>query len=90
MSNPAMFPKVSPILPMGGRAPTVLTGGTPPIYMRLQYLLPTFVLATGGIAGYSRYMRASMLDVIGQISVPQRQKDYPCGKCGLNTAHEML
>lgn len=65
--NPVMFPKISPILPMGGRAPTVLTGGIPPIYMRLQYLiLPTFVLATGGIAGYSRYMRASMLDVIGQ------------------------
>ena len=65
--NPVMFPKVSPILPMGGRGPTVLTGGIPPIYQRLQYLiLPTFVLATGGIAGYSRYMRASMLDVIGQ------------------------
>ncbi len=66
-ANPGMFPTVSPILPMGGRGPSVLTGGIPPIYQRLQYLiLPTFVLATGGIAGYSRYMRASMLDVIGQ------------------------
>ncbi|MCA0452980.1 MAG: ABC transporter permease [Chloroflexi bacterium] len=66
-ANPTLFPTVSPILPMGGRGPSVLTGGIPPIYQRLQYLiLPTFVLATGGIAGYSRYMRASMLDVIGQ------------------------
>ena len=29
-------------------------------------ILPTFVLATGAIAVYSRYMRASMLDVMGQ------------------------
>ncbi len=54
-------------LPMGSRCPMVVTGGCPPVYQRLQYLLlPTFVLATGGIAGYSRYMRASMLDVINQ------------------------
>ncbi len=55
------------ILPMGGRGPIQLSGDYPPIYDRLQYLiLPTFVLATGGIAVFSRYMRASMLDVIGQ------------------------
>jgi len=55
------------VLPMGSRCPSTLTGGCPPIYERLNYLLlPTLVLATGGIAGYSRYMRASMLDVIGQ------------------------
>lgn len=55
------------VLPMGGRCPPVLIGGCPPIYERLNYLLlPALVLATGGIAGYSRYMRASMLDVIGQ------------------------
>ncbi|HEX2906414.1 MAG TPA: ABC transporter permease [Phototrophicaceae bacterium] len=54
-------------LPMGSRCPMTLSGGCPPIYQRLEYLLlPTFVLATGGIAGYSRYMRASMLDVINQ------------------------
>lgn len=54
-------------LPMGSRCPMTITGGCPPVYQRLQYLLlPTFVLATGGIAGYSRYMRASMLDVINQ------------------------
>jgi len=55
-----------PFLPMGGRCPTTLTG-CPPLHQRLNFLiLPTFVLATGGIAGYSRYMRASMLDVINQ------------------------
>lgn len=57
----------SPILPMGSRCEAVLTGGCPPIYLRLEYLiLPTFTIATGGIAGFSRYMRASMLDVISQ------------------------
>jgi peptide/nickel transport system permease protein len=55
------------ILPMGGRTPPVLTGGIPPIYERINHLiLPTFVLATGTIAIYSRYMRASMLDVMSQ------------------------
>lgn len=59
-------PEGGPLLPMGGRCPTTL-GGCPPLVERLQFLiLPTFVLATGGIAGYSRYMRASMLDVINQ------------------------
>lgn len=42
-------------------------GPLPPIWERLQYMiLPVFVLASGGIAGFSRYMRASMLDVINQ------------------------
>jgi peptide/nickel transport system permease protein len=56
------------VLPMGSRCDAaILQGGCPPIYLRLEYLiLPTFVLSTIGIAGYSRYMRASMLDVIGQ------------------------
>lgn len=54
-------------LPMGGRCPPVLVGACPPIYARLEYIiLPTFVLATGAIAVYSRYMRASMLDVMTQ------------------------
>lgn len=66
-ANPIAFPGTSPILPMGSRCPSTLTGGCPPVFQRLEFLLlPTFVLATGGIAGYSRYMRASMLDVIGQ------------------------
>ena len=55
------------VLPMGNRCETTLTGGCPPVYQRLEFLiLPTFVLATGGIAGFSRFMRASMLDVISQ------------------------
>lgn len=55
------------ILPMGGRTASSLPGQYPPIYERLEYLLlPTFVLSTGTIAVYSRYMRASMLDVMGQ------------------------
>lgn len=54
------------ILPLGDRGPTTL-GPLPPIWERLQYMiLPVFVLASGGIAGFSRYMRASMLDVINQ------------------------
>jgi peptide/nickel transport system permease protein len=39
--------------------------GCPPVYMRLEYLImPTIVLAYGGVAGYSRYMRTAMLDTI--------------------------
>ncbi len=53
-------------LPLGDRGPTTM-GPLPPIWERLQYMiLPVFVLASGGIAGFSRYMRASMLDVINQ------------------------
>jgi peptide/nickel transport system permease protein len=60
-------PDGGPFLPMGSRCDITAVGGCPPIYQRLNYLiLPTFVLATGGIAVYSRYMRASMLDIIGQ------------------------
>jgi peptide/nickel transport system permease protein len=76
--NPEMFPNDNPILPMGGRCPDSLTG-CPPIYGRLQFmLLPTFVLATGGIAVFSRFMRASMLDVISQDYVrTARAKGLP-------------
>jgi peptide/nickel transport system permease protein len=53
------------VLPMSGRCdPTTVC---PPVFQRLEYLiLPVTVLATGGLAGYSRYMRASMLDVVNQ------------------------
>lgn len=55
------------LLPMGNRCRQVLLGGCPPIWDRLEYLiLPTFVIATGGIATYSRFMRASLLDVSQQ------------------------
>ncbi len=54
-------------LPMGGRFPIGIGLGDIPIYQRLEFLiLPTFVLSTGAIAVYSRYMRASMLDVKSQ------------------------
>lgn len=62
-----LFGSVLGLLPMGGRTPTTLSGGIPPIWERWQFLvLPTFVLSTGTIAIYSRYMRASMLDVMSQ------------------------
>ncbi len=55
------------LLPMGSRCSALAVGGCPPIWDRINYLiLPTFVLATGAIAVYSRYMRASMLDVMNQ------------------------
>jgi peptide/nickel transport system permease protein len=56
-------------LPMGNRCDVRanLIGGCPPIFQRLDHLiLPTFVIATGGIAGFSRFMRASLLDVSHQ------------------------
>ena len=55
------------VLPMGGRCRTTLDDSCPPLPQRLEYLiLPTIVLAAGGVSGYSRYMRASMLDVVSQ------------------------
>jgi peptide/nickel transport system permease protein len=55
------------LLPLGGRCRPTLTDTCPPVHLRLEYLiLPTFVLATGIIAGYSRFTRASMLDVVSQ------------------------
>ncbi len=53
------------LLPIGDRCKTSLDDSCPPITDRLQYMiLPVIVLSIGGIAGYSRVMRASMLDVI--------------------------
>lgn len=55
------------LLPMGNRCGLVLVGGCPPFYERLEYLiLPTFVIAAGFLAVYSRFMRASVLDVSTQ------------------------
>jgi peptide/nickel transport system permease protein len=55
------------VLPMGQRHGIILTGDVPPVWNRLEYLLlPTIVLASLSVAVYSRYLRASMLDVIHQ------------------------
>ena len=61
------FGAILQILPLGGRCKTTLDPSCPPVHERLEYLiLPTIVLAAGAVAGYSRYMRASMLDVVHQ------------------------
>ena len=55
------------LLPLGGRCKTTLDPSCPPLPDRLEYLiLPTIVLAAGGVAVISRYMRTSMLDVVAQ------------------------
>jgi peptide/nickel transport system permease protein len=55
------------ILPLGGRCEPKLIGGCEPLYQRLNYLLlPMITLGALYVAGYSRYMRTSMLDVISQ------------------------
>jgi peptide/nickel transport system permease protein len=54
-------------LPIGDRCRTTLDDSCPPVTERMEYLiLPVFVGAVGGIAGTSRIMRASMLEVMGQ------------------------
>jgi len=66
------------VLPMNGRcAPT--RGGCPPLFQRIEYLvMPVTVLSLGGIAGYSRYMRASMLEQINSDYVrTARSKGLP-------------
>ena len=61
------FGSVLHIAPLGGRCKTTLDPSCPPLQERLNYLLlPTIVLAAGAVAGYSRFMRASMLDVVSQ------------------------
>lgn len=55
------------LLPIGDRCALTLDDSCPPIYERMEYMvLPVIVLSIGGIAGYSRLMRASMLDIISQ------------------------
>jgi peptide/nickel transport system permease protein len=55
------------LLPLGDRCGMTLEPSCPPIWQRVQYMvLPVLVLASGFVAGYSRIMRASMLDIIGQ------------------------
>lgn len=61
-----LFGSVLGLLPLGGRAAiTSMRGPYPPVWERLEYLiLPTTVGALGVIAGYSRYMRTSMLETV--------------------------
>lgn len=58
------------LLEFSGRADPVdlmFTDSYPPLWERWEYIvLPVIVLAVGVIAGYSRFSRASMLDVINQ------------------------
>jgi peptide/nickel transport system permease protein len=55
------------VFPVGDRCKLTLADSCPPIWERLHYMvLPVIVLSIGGIAGYSRLMRASMLDIISQ------------------------
>ena len=55
------------ILPLAGRCRTTLDPSCPPLPQRLEYLiLPIVVLAAGAVAGFSRIMRTSMLDVVSQ------------------------
>ncbi len=52
---------------IGETSPDVVSGGWNQFVDRVQHLiLPTFTLALMGIAGYSRYQRNAMLDVLGQ------------------------
>ncbi len=55
------------VLPLAGRCKTTLDPSCPPVTERIEYLiLPVVVLAAGPMAGFSRIMRTSMLDVVNQ------------------------
>ncbi|MCL4255488.1 MAG: ABC transporter permease [Anaerolineae bacterium] len=55
------------LLPTGGRCKATIDDGCPPIIERIDHMfLPVMLLSLGGIAGTSRIMRASMLDVVSQ------------------------
>ena len=57
------------LTPLSGRCNrlTLSLAGCPPVWQRMEYLiLPSITLGTVLVAGYSRYMRTSMLEVISQ------------------------
>jgi peptide/nickel transport system permease protein len=56
------------LLPMGGRYPTnyILTGEVTLVQRVEHLILPVAVLSTGWVAVFSRFMRASTLDVLSQ------------------------
>ena len=74
-----VFGSTLQILPLAGRCKTTLDPTCPPLPQRLEYLImPTIVLAADGVAGYSRFMRASMLDVVSQDFIrTARSKGLP-------------
>lgn len=53
-------------LPMGGRFPTTISGEYTAWERISRLILPTFTLASFTIATYSRFMRASLLEVLNQ------------------------
>jgi len=60
-------------LPMGNRFPVNISGEYT-LWERIQHLiLPVFTLSSFSIATFSRYMRASLLDVLGQDYVRTAQ-----------------
>jgi peptide/nickel transport system permease protein len=63
-----LFGSILHWLPMGGRYPTnyFLTGQTTLVERVKHLVLPVAVLSTGGVAYFSRFMRASTLDVLSQ------------------------
>ena len=62
-----IFGSMLQVLPLGGRCKTTLDASCVPFIQRLEYLiLPVIVLSAGAVAGYSRFMRASLLDVVSQ------------------------
>lgn len=69
-------------LPMGSRCELTLTGECPPLLQRMEYLiLPAFVLSAVNIATFSRFMRASMLEVLGQDYIrTAKSKGLPLGR----------
>jgi len=62
-----LFAVTLDVLPLGDRCKTTLDPSCPPLQERLQYvILPVIILSVGPIAGFSRFMRASMLEVVSQ------------------------
>lgn len=55
------------LFPTGGRCKASIDDSCPPIIERIDHMfLPVMLLSLNGIAGTSRIMRASMLDVVSQ------------------------
>ena len=74
----------------GETAPVPVVGAWNQFLDRLQHLvLPTMTLALVSIAGYSRYQRNAMLDVLGQdfIRTARQGPDPPSGLVPARPAH---